>query len=366
MTGVHAACVEAWIEHHRANAVEQDAPRCSVCSQPYLGSEKHPGLLVFAMHVSSGLTRQLIRALVFCAFLVVYWSAAQLNVPLWLRIMLSVACFVYVLLKTGILVVSLPQGQLPPQNCLRLLFVSDLRILTTHITEVVAIITVASLWCIFGVVPYYMYIPVVFVLLVLPMAALIFRLRGIPFSTRAWAILCILVSPLLVIFHVLRMMVNNPKVMIDPTNGHSHSVVALTVIPLCWFCPTNIPAVILWSAHMLFLILGIFDKGLFGVVKWKEGHIWWIFVYLTTVSAYVANVFQDFSEGFAVEDTNLIVLCMSIGWVVLCIIFSVFVNWALCVNQYRTWQHRHGSFTLDAEARQDMEAQTVGATEAPV
>merc|ERR1719210_2032074 len=54
MSGVHASCVNQWIQHHRRNAVNDEAPRCSVCHQQYQGSNQVPGFGGFLkLHVYS-------------------------------------------------------------------------------------------------------------------------------------------------------------------------------------------------------------------------------------------------------------------------------------------------------------------------
>ena len=39
MSGVHATCVEEWVAHHRRTAADAEAPRCSVCHQPYQATD---------------------------------------------------------------------------------------------------------------------------------------------------------------------------------------------------------------------------------------------------------------------------------------------------------------------------------------
>merc|ERR1719443_2289380 len=50
MSGVHASCVEEWVRHHRQNAINNAAPRCSVCHQPYSGQEVRPGVVGFVRY----------------------------------------------------------------------------------------------------------------------------------------------------------------------------------------------------------------------------------------------------------------------------------------------------------------------------
>ena len=51
MSGVHASCVEEWIRHHRRTATNDAPPMCSVCHQPYHGSERIPGVRDFVCYL---------------------------------------------------------------------------------------------------------------------------------------------------------------------------------------------------------------------------------------------------------------------------------------------------------------------------
>merc|ERR1719336_3058672 len=69
MSGVHASCVERWIQHRRSSSGGRDVPRCSVCRQPYTGTVQHPGVGAFAWQLcrrSAVMAQQLAIWIVLC------------------------------------------------------------------------------------------------------------------------------------------------------------------------------------------------------------------------------------------------------------------------------------------------------------
>ncbi|CAK0807416.1 unnamed protein product [Prorocentrum cordatum] len=81
MSGVHTSCVETWIAHHRANAINDEVPKCTVCNQPYSGTERRPGALLYARHICRGVARSLSRSVLLVLYLIGYWAAAQEGRP---------------------------------------------------------------------------------------------------------------------------------------------------------------------------------------------------------------------------------------------------------------------------------------------
>ena len=72
MSGVHASCVEEWIRHHRRTATNDSPPQCSVCHQPYHGSERIPGVRDFVRHKCRDFGMQCIRTLLLVLLLMTY------------------------------------------------------------------------------------------------------------------------------------------------------------------------------------------------------------------------------------------------------------------------------------------------------
>jgi len=347
MSGVHASCVEAWISHHRANALGDEVPHCSVCNQPYCGTERRPGVAGFAQHLCSDCVKQAARSALLVALLVAYWTAAQPGLlELWIRIPLLMCSGVFFLYKAAVLSVSLPRGRLPPENCCRHFHTDDFRLVAMHIAETMAIILIAALWCIYGRLPYYYFIPLCS-MVVLPVLSMLLRQQGSPCSYRRFVVLAmVLGSPLLLVVYLAKQLWSNPKRLVDLSDGLVHTFVSIAAIPLCWFCPSTTPVLILWGVHSTVLLLGLVDKGITHRVEWKEGKIWWIFMQLSILATYVANLLQNFSDGFLENDSSVLVFWVSFSWLALCCSLSFSVNWVLCVRHYHAWQHRNGSFTI--------------------
>eukprot|EP00421_Protoceratium_reticulatum_P001453 CAMPEP_0168368482 /NCGR_PEP_ID=MMETSP0228-20121227/6273_1 /TAXON_ID=133427 /ORGANISM="Protoceratium reticulatum, Strain CCCM 535 (=CCMP 1889)" /LENGTH=667 /DNA_ID=CAMNT_0008381329 /DNA_START=27 /DNA_END=2027 /DNA_ORIENTATION=- len=360
MSGVHASCVEAWIGHHRQNAAGDEAPKCSVCGQPYSGSERRPGVAAFARHLCDDFARQAVRSGLLVALLIAYWTAAQPGlVPVMVRILLFVLSGTQFLYKATVLSVSLPRGRLPPDNFLRVCFTGDFKLVAVHIAETMAVLAIAGLWCIYGQLQYYFVLPLS-LLVVMPLLSLLLRQRSSPCSSRNFTTAAfVLASPFLLVAYVVKTLWQNPQRLADPFDGLVHVVVPLAVLPLCWFCVNSIPVVMLWAVHCLVLLLGLVERGFVHRAKWKDGRIWWIFMQLSVLATYVANLLHNFSEGFLKDDPSYLVFGMSCTWLFLCCSISLWVNWGLCVEQFRTWQNRNGSFTI-GPAASPAAPQTIG------
>ena len=59
MAGVHAGCVEAWVEYHRRGAGGLEAPSCPVCRAVYGGTTKTPGCRTLLQQASRCFGQQL-------------------------------------------------------------------------------------------------------------------------------------------------------------------------------------------------------------------------------------------------------------------------------------------------------------------
>jgi len=364
MSGVHASCVEAWISHHRTNALGDEAPRCSVCNQPYSGTERRPGVAGFAWHVCGDFARQVARSATLVGLLVAYWTAAQPGlVFIWIRVLLFAGSGSFFLHKAVVLSVSLPRGHLPPQNCCRRFYTDDFRLVAMHIAEMMAIVIIAALWCLYGQLHYYFFVPLGVVAL-LPLVSMLLRQQGSPCSLRSLTMVAIvLASPLILLVYVGHLILEHPKRLANPCDGLLHVFVPLTAIPLCWFCTSNIPVLVLWGVHSLVLIAGLLERFAVRKMAWKEGRIWWAFLQLSVLATYIANLLHNFSEGFLKDDSSWLILGVSLTWLILSCTLALWVNWGLCVQQYRLWQHRNGSFTISpASSPTNAAPQTIGAT----
>jgi len=359
MSGVHASCVEDWIKHHRTQSLTDEVPNCSVCNQAYSGTEQRPGIVGYAQHLCHDCFRQAVRSAVLVGLLVAYWTAAQDDVaPLIVRLFLFLVSALFFIYKTSVLVISLPSGRPPPENRLRIIFIGDFRLLAVHMAEATAIVVIVGLWCAYGQLAYYYFLPVCFVVL-LPLCAVLLRQQGSPFSLRTVHLIAlILASPFFVLVHMAKAVYRDPKRLLDPCDGVLHVTIPMAAIPMCWFCTSNVPVLILWASHSFILLIGLFELCAVRRMEWKDGRIWWIFLQLSVLAAYVANLLHNFSEGVEPEHMALVIFAGSMFWLCLSCAIAVTVNWELCMRQYRTWQHRNGSFQLGNSSAQPS---TIGA-----
>lgn len=348
MSGVHASCVETWIQHHRANSPSGEMPKCSVCGMEYMGTERRPGILSFLSHLGGDFMKQACRSSTLVFFLVAYWAAAQeeLIMDLVVRISFFVASGLFFMYKAMVLSFSVPRGRPAPDNCERYFFSSDPRVLAVNFAEVMAIIIIALIWCVFGQLRYQYVLPLG-ILAIIPFLFLILRGQQSPFSYQTLvAVLVLIASPFLVIFFVIRLLFQNPKRLFDPFEGWFHFAVPVASVPLSWFCRSNEPLILLWICHGALLLTGLMEMSLIKVCQWKEGRSWWIFLQLSLLAAYIANLLHNFTDGFLGEHSQVLVVSVSGIWLILSATIAFSVNWGICVRQFRAWQHRNGQFSL--------------------
>lgn len=384
MSGVHASCVEQWIRTHRENAQTDELPHCSVCGEPYAGNEKRPGPVGFARHLCSDFAQQAGRSTLLVGLLVAYWAAAQPDaVTSWqpgplglgIRILLLVVSGTFFCYQAVVLIVSLPRGRPQPENCFRVFHISDFRLLAVHIAEAIATVVIAGLWCAYGQLPYYYFLPLC-LLVILPLINILLRHESTPCSTRSCMVVVFIIgSPIVVMIHLGKLVYQNPKRLVDPFDGVLHMLVPIIAIPLCWFCSSSVPVLILWGLHSLGLIASLVEKNVVKRMHWKEGRIWWIAMQLSVLAAYIGNLLHSSSEVQELgHQAQILILGVSLLWLFLVCNLAIQVNWGLCVEQYRAWQQRNGSFALtnaprdpatDPVSPHAVGAQTIGPTTPP-
>lgn len=361
MSSVHASCVEQWIRHHRQNAVNDAVPCCSVCHQPYCGQDVSPGVGGFVRHLCSDAAQQLLRTVVLVFLLVGYQGAAEgptegLEMPTSLRVVFITLFTVATLHKVLVLTVSLPPHRPPPDNQnIRRFFISDHRKLAMHIAEAFATITILAFWCACGSLSLVFFLPIIGAGF-LPVIK-IFCLRHPSLTCVSNCLLTslgLLLSPLIVTGYLIRYVWQHPRQAMHPLDAGLHIIVAVIAGPMCLIVESNVSLVILWTLHSLVVGVGLAEQVLIKRWEWKEGNSWWFALQLTAFSAYIANALCEFPKGFGEpHNTNNVVMCVSTLWLGLVCALTLRINWALVVRYYRTWQHRHGNFTLQVEGGAD-------------
>jgi len=338
MTGVHASCVETWIQHHRRHTGTDEVPCCSVCKQPYRGEDLRPGLLEFVKRSVASLLKQALRSMFVVASLFFYWIATQPHFVLWLRVLtgtLSVPCFVY---NTLVLTVSLHGQQ--PTGCLSCFYLDDFRVVIVVFAEGAAMIVIALSWFMFGSMHYGFLIPVALVLVV-PLLVSLTRVR--PWSFTCATIVTVVSCPMRVAVLIMIHVWNNPWRLVDPFDGVAHLCVPVTAIIFSWALASNIALVILLSNHSAIIVVCIMERAVWKRAKWKDGPIWWFLLQLAVLSVYSATL--SFS---GLDQISFLVLFVSIPWLILCCTLVLIVNWSLCVRTYRSWQHSNGQFVMSS------------------
>jgi len=516
MSGVHASCVEDWIRHHRANAQDGEVPKCSVCKQPYRGTEQRPGPMGFVQHLCHNFSRQALRSAFLVGMLFAYWigvqedfvgtllgytstktvkvdwphlgngpclgpqskppqyyavefhteendaltGAAALPEPiprcqevcesLWtscqgitmtlppsnncwvhssappqesphyivegpwgddntpivtvgasqggeengwtcfvmrvppseeseltaeqrmvqvaIRVVLLTCSGVFFAHKTLVLSLSIPRWRTPPAGVWRHFYIADFKQVAVHIAEAAASIFIAALWSVYGQLPFYYFLPLSAMALA-PLGTAILmmdaRTGRSPCTYRTLVVLAfVLASPVLLVMNLGRAFMENPRRMVDPFDGLLHIFFPVVALPLCWFCSSNAPVIIVWGIHSVLLSGLICEKAFIQRAVWKDGRIWWIFVQLVILAVYVGNLLHNFSEGFLKDMSFFLVLGVSMTWLSLSCLLVFLVNWQLCLRQYRAWQQRNGSFTLSSNGNSTLGAQVIGVTSA--
>eukprot|EP00927_Polykrikos_kofoidii_P004610 TRINITY_DN11826_c0_g1_i1.p1 TRINITY_DN11826_c0_g1~~TRINITY_DN11826_c0_g1_i1.p1 ORF type:complete len:640 (+),score=62.94 TRINITY_DN11826_c0_g1_i1:285-1922(+) len=347
MSGVHTSCVESWLAHHRTNSNDEVA-QCSVCNQPYCGTETQPGLFGYLKHVCQKTGGVCLRSLFRVGIVLVYWTAAQPDIlPLPLRIALLVPCCGMFLYDTFVLAVSLPRGTPCPNNRLRAFHTSDFRKLAMHTADTITRVVLSCFWYATGMLqlPFFLLVCAV---MMLPLCSVLARCGTTQTTLRGmvYRIATELACPIFLLIGLARMVWLQPHRLVDPFDAQLHILVTFAIHPLCWFCTTNVPLFAVLAVHSVGSIVAIFEVGLLRGMPWKDGRSWWIFAQLACLSAYTANFLNNFKRGLFWKDSPWLIGVVSIVWLSLCSTLAICVNWHLCVRQYRHWQHRNGSFAL--------------------
>mgnify|MGYP002803552449 FL=1 len=355
MSGVHASCVEEWIRSHRRTARDDAPPRCSVCHQPYQGSERVPRFHEFVSHNCRAMGAQCGRTLLLVVGMMLFQECAMDgDLPIPWRV-LGVSLFALLALyRFMILMVSLPpHREAPAHRCLQPFFIADTRELAKHMAEAAAANTVLIVWSLAGLISWPFILPFAVALLTLGLKFLwrqpSWACSRECFSRYARAIACIILSPLILVFAITEYIWRYPRAL-HPLGPAPHLVLSIAVIPMAITISSSLPLLILWGTHALFLVVGLVEIFLVKRWCWKRGLVWVIVLQVSVMGCYVCNI-CEFPAGVGDKQTSQIIIAgSSCTWLLLIVVLTLKINWELCVQHYRTWQRRHGSFTLDPGA----------------
>jgi ubiquitin-conjugating enzyme E2 J2 len=356
MSGVHASCVESWIQHRRLNAVTNENPKCAVCGQAYCGSETRPGVSSFAKHVCYDVAQLTFRATVLLSMLTAYWVGSGHAVrSIAIRVLLLgiPACFFFY--KSAAVSISLPLGRLHPENqCLRRLFIVEQREVAIHFSELLTAAVTTLFWSIYEQLTWYFPLPIL-LLALFPLGCQAWRHWISPGSCRVLAIAAtMLISP------------ECARGLVDPRAGTSHAIVSLVVGIACFVSPYPSFLVFFFVVHSIVIIMAIVDKAVLKRIDWLEGRSWALFAQTSLLVTYVANLLIDYSKSPLGGEAWYIILGVSLFWFGLACCLSLLVNYDALLEQYHAWQNRNGSFELrniPNDRQPAPEPQTVGAAQ---
>jgi hypothetical protein len=355
MSGVHASCVEEWVRHHRQNAINNAAPRCSVCHQPYSGQEVRPGVVGFVRYFGFFGGLLFLRSVVLVVLLVLYTSAADDGddkkdaMPLAARIVSVILFSIAGVHKILVITVSLPFHRPPPDRaCLRILFVADYRKLLVHIFEayyVLFILTVVALFRWPHPISMGYYVPFFFAGL-LPIAkGLHASLQGTAVTGRCCLDYCrdclffCVACPCFLLQNVIRSC--------HPLDGGLHALAASAIVPMAWCLQSNLALVILWTVHSFLVTVALAERLMVKRFTWKQGRSWIFAMQTVLVATYVTNCLCVFEKGVgAPNHTTEVTACVSLLWMLLVGGLGLNVNWDIVMQFYLTWQNRNGNFRL--------------------
>lgn len=368
MTGVHASCVETWISTHRARELGDEVPKCSVCNQPYCGSDKRPGFVRYASHLFASLLRQGLRGSVFVVALACYLYASAVERPVWLKascLFGSGAGFSYKVLS---LCVSLPHGRPQPAYCLRPFFTDDLGQICCLLIEVLVTIPIVFAWVLVNGLSFYYIIPPC-VAGIVPGIMMLFHYGNDLFTRRTLGLACsIVLLPIRLLHEGAQLIFTNPRCICDPLDGLLHAIVPVASIPLIAFCPDEMPAVLLLSIHGGVLLPCIFEKLILKQLPWKQGRLWWFYMQMSFASTYIANLVNG-TLHYVAEGRNpefymslYLFLIVSTIWLGLSLGLGLLINWSICMEEFRNWQRNNGEFTLSKSSSDKAGTAQGGAT----
>lgn len=381
MSGVHASCVEQWIRHHRLNAVNSEAPRCSVCDHPYAGSEQRPGFSEFASeHARKCFAVALImaRLMLLCLVLQLLVLYTDLRYPFSIKVVIIAAFALCMLYKAAVLTVSVPHGRQAPERAyLQYFFVLDSDSLLMHFIEACVSFILVGLSCIENIDNLAYLLPFVAIFSV-PLIKFAIEncssaIEGLSLACLKeflFALVVVILSPLIVLVAILAslaLICRYPTRVGHPLDAGWHILVAgvtyvLTIFYLSQEDASNAGLVVMWIIHSVFLLGGLGEVFCVKHFTWRMGGQWWAAMMSSMFSWLLVNVNSDeFQRGFGerTNDTQTVVLAVSSTWCVLLAGLAVKVNWALLGRNYRIWQARHGRFTLDAAPTNTTEVRLV-------
>jgi len=405
MSGVHAACVEQWIAHHRSSSIDAsaEAPSCPVCRRPYRGTVQHPGLAAFVWQLCRRLLfmlQQLAVWLVLCsgfAMTCVHCEGKEYDnfvdslltrVPELARVVISVAFVLGAAYTLLVLTVSLPPSGLPPQHWLvRQFHVARRWRLLQHTVDTLIFMLILFDRFLSGSLTVQCLMPFVAMAFV-PYSKCLWHVAGLRRNRlgrgHQWWHCCWLAAACLPML-LLKLLPRDWRRMFHPLGAGPHIAAAVAAIYMCSLTVQRPwgPVMILFAVHGGLAILGLAEILLWRRLLWQKDMRWVLVVWLGICGAFAAEgaspcraapaigwrfghlsifpAMQQSATGKMVDGavghpsgkstdashcTCMAVLIAALCWLGAITGLSVAVNWSICLRVYRIWQRRHGTFSL--------------------
>eukprot|EP00435_Cladocopium_sp_Y103_P005494 s2668_g1.t2 len=405
MGGVHASCVEAWVEYHRRSTFQgAEAPCCPVCRYPYGGRNMAPGPKVLFRHLTRCFGQQLLLTLsealrfaILGTLLVHFCRRPTVASPLetndwrhWLRRPAAEPPELHTL---AVLLISLPPHRAPPhRRMLQRLFTSDTWRLARHVAELLATVLLLGCRCFYGDLPFACFLPVG-LLAILPICQLALWYRPTDWCREG----ALMSAPLLLALELGQLAWQCRYRFFNVRDGPMHLLIALIACPLALLRSSLKPALMLFMAHSA--------AGALASRDWRPGNTWfyavmeafslaveqkWITLLLLLLALRALQraavdppppmprngigslllqgpmwwcsllVIGEASglllrELGPVRDGARQVSVASLAWLVLLLLLACSVNWSRCCSDYRRWQRRNTTFVLALEREQGTE-----------
>lgn len=413
MGGVHASCVEAWVQ---VRVAMQEVPRCPVCHAEYGGDERRPGFKVLARHMVRGFWHHLASIVmegcrfVFLGILLVQYCAmagdgracrspavSGLFGP-HTRGLVGAALGILLLHKLLVFSASLPPNRAPPQHRFLLRFYTqDLWSIVKHFAELLAVVQLLGIRCACGDLPIKYFAPIALAAL----SPLVQVAQWYPvgsFLREGLMFLGLFIyGPIFVCLQVLKLARRHARRLTNPLDGPAHLAASLMTVVLCLACRSRRPVKMLLLAHSSVLALGLMERVIVRKLRWRPGDAWWcaLFTSIQVFSLVLERrwftmalllialrslkraadaprphpdaMFQGplwwcmllvttEAAGLWVRgarggaiDSSGIVWASS-SWLSLLAALTCVVNWGSCRGQYERWQRRNATFVLCAPA----------------
>jgi len=331
MTGVHASCVETWVQCSGRSA-GREPPHCPVCRQRYGGSKQKPGPQILARHLAGGFFHQLafiateaMRFVLLGTLLVQYSEVAEdgndssgtegplrggashmpilpagrrsEESPMLLgpsaqtcgKMLLAIIMTVFLFHKLAVLMVSLPpQRARPARRFAQHFFTTDLWVIARHVAELLAAVVLLGARCVYGDLPFRYFLPVGIVLGVILLQVLIQYPVSVCIKEAAVFLVFVICTPVLATLGVARLLREHRRRLINPLDGPVHVIVALVAMVLCLVCQSKRPVMTLFMAHSSVLALGLFEKLAVRHLIWRDGDAWWCALLIAVEAASIA------------------------------------------------------------------------------